>query len=231
MPTQSDKRPTKKRRSAPGRPARLSRELIADAALELVAGGTLVDLTMRTLADRLDATPMALYKHVASRDELAALVVERSFADLALPAMELPAIEWLSRLARSLREIGLAYPGVMDFLLDHGPVVEPALRILDRTVVKLHTAGLGFREAAELHNTFFSWLASSVIRQQRALAAAPKAFRGFFEAARTLPAAEYPGLQRALPHMQGADFDREFQASLRFMLDAVALRIERTRSR
>jgi AcrR family transcriptional regulator len=77
MPTQSDKRPMKKRRSAPGRPARLSRELIADAALELVASGTLVDLTMRTLAGRLEATPMALYKHVAGRDELAALVSTR----------------------------------------------------------------------------------------------------------------------------------------------------------
>ena len=46
----------------PGRPARLSRELIVAAALR----GDLASLTMRELATRLDVSHSALYRWVAT---------------------------------------------------------------------------------------------------------------------------------------------------------------------
>ena len=222
--------PSSTRRQKPGRPARLSAEMIVDTALALVQRSHLSQVTMRALADELGATPMAIYKHVQGRDELELLVVTRSFAALKLPSLELEAIEWLRRVAVQVRAIGLTYPGVMDYLLDHGPVAEPALRIFDRTVTCLHVAGLGYREAGELHNTFFSWLAGSVRRQHAAQAAEPEAFASFLSAARALPAAEYPGLQRALTHMKTVNFDREWKTSLQLLLDAIELRITRSRS-
>jgi len=185
---------------------------------------------MRAVADELGATPMAIYKHVQGRAELELLVVESSFAGLKLPPLALGPLDWLRRVAVQVREIGLTHPGVMDYLLDHGPVAEPALRIFDRTITLLHKAGVGYREATELHNTFFSWLAGSVRRQHAAQASEPDAFASFLTAARALPASEYPGLERALPYLKAVDFDREFKTSLQLLLDAIALRISRRRS-
>jgi len=213
--------------AAIGRPARLSLELIAETALEMVGQSSLDQLSMRALAERLHATPMALYKHVEGRDELNRLVVERSFAALELPPMSLQTLSWLEHLARAVRAIGISYPGVMDYLLEHGPVVHTTLLILDRTVSKLHDAGLTWKEAGEVHNTFFSWLAGSVRREQRVQSGQPAPFSGFLEAARALPEEDFPGLARSLRYMEKLDFESEFTVSLHLLLDAVRLRISR----
>ena len=91
---------------ARGRPARLSRELVVATAVDLVRSGSLTDVTMRALADRLDATPMALYRHVGDREELALLVVDAVFSTLALPDDALPTLDWLKELARAIRALG-----------------------------------------------------------------------------------------------------------------------------
>ncbi|MBZ4421882.1 TetR/AcrR family transcriptional regulator C-terminal domain-containing protein [Myxococcus sp. RHST-1-4] len=189
-------------------------------------------LSMRTLAERLGATPMAMYKHIASRDELVLLAVEAILAPLRFPDERLEPVAWLRELAMRVRAMGLAHRGVMDFLLDQGPVAHTALVVLDRTVRKLHDAGLPWKEAGALHNTFFSWLAGAVRRQEPWDALAPEApppFQRFFAAAAALPASDYPGIAHSLPHMQATDVDREFEASLDFMLEGIQRRIDARR--
>lgn len=206
---------------------KLTRERIVELACEMVREKHLDELSMRALAERLGTTPMALYKHVADRKQLQRLVVERSFSTLELPPAELAVIAWLEQLARDVRTVGLDHPGVMDFVLEHGPLVEGTLRVLDRTVLKLREAGLSFREALELHNTLFSWLAGSVLRQQRTLARQREPFAEFLETARALPKREFPGIARTLSYLEKLDFESEFELSLRLLLDAIATRIER----
>jgi AcrR family transcriptional regulator len=50
--------------------APLSRELVLRAAVDLADAGGVDALSMRNLAQRLGVVPMALYKHVANKDEL-----------------------------------------------------------------------------------------------------------------------------------------------------------------
>ena len=47
-----------------GRPARLSRESVVDAAEAIVSQEGIDALTMRRLASELGSSPMALYRHV-----------------------------------------------------------------------------------------------------------------------------------------------------------------------
>jgi AcrR family transcriptional regulator len=49
---------------------RLSRERVLRAAIDHADAGGLQALTMRTLAEMLEVAPMALYRHVANKDEL-----------------------------------------------------------------------------------------------------------------------------------------------------------------
>lgn len=215
-----------------GRPPRLSRELAVEAAVAIVRTGGMQSLTMRALADELGATPMALYRHVGDRDELAFLVVDRVMSRVALPDSSLPALAWLRALAREVRDVGRAHRGVMDVLLEEGPAVRSTLVILDAVVRKLHDEGATWKEAAALHNTFFSWLAATIRREERWAARGREAplLRRFVETARAMSPSDFPGLAHVLPHMPGGDVDKEFESSLSFMLDGIAERLGAARS-
>lgn len=96
-------------RAAPGRPARLSRDQIVAAALD----GDVGTLTMRELATRLGVSHSALYRWVASRDEVFDLVSE-VIVERILPTDE-PGPDtwrdWLARLAWAMHDEFLSVPG------------------------------------------------------------------------------------------------------------------------
>lgn len=54
----------------PGRPPRLSREAILEAALGLIERSPREPLTLSRVAEEVDAVPAALYRHVGGHDEL-----------------------------------------------------------------------------------------------------------------------------------------------------------------
>lgn len=65
--------PARKRAAAKrgrGRPARLSRQAILEAALALIERSPDEPLTLSRVAEEVDAVPAALYRHVGSHDEL-----------------------------------------------------------------------------------------------------------------------------------------------------------------
>jgi AcrR family transcriptional regulator len=64
-----------------GRPPRISRQKIAEAAHEIGLDG----LTLRAVADRLGVSIAALYHHVSGKDELMRLAAEHSAAKVPVP--------------------------------------------------------------------------------------------------------------------------------------------------
>jgi AcrR family transcriptional regulator len=64
-----------------GRPPRISRQMIAEAAHEVGLEG----LTLRAVADRLGVSIAALYHHVSGKDELMRLAAEQSAAKVPVP--------------------------------------------------------------------------------------------------------------------------------------------------
>jgi AcrR family transcriptional regulator len=58
------------------RRARLNRQRVLQAAVSLADGAGIVELSMRRLAQELHVVPMALYKHVANKEELLDGMVE-----------------------------------------------------------------------------------------------------------------------------------------------------------
>ena len=63
----------------------LDRDRVVRAAIALADEGGLGSLTMRKLAEKLDVVPMALYKHVANKDELLDAMVDVVFGELEFP--------------------------------------------------------------------------------------------------------------------------------------------------
>lgn len=63
-----------------GRPARLSRDAICNAALELLAGDGARDFSLRALGIHLGVDPTAIYRHFADKDDLLREVGDRGLA-------------------------------------------------------------------------------------------------------------------------------------------------------
>jgi AcrR family transcriptional regulator len=71
----------------------LSRAVVLDAAVALADRAGLEAFSMRGLAQELGVVPMALYKHVANKDELLDGMVDTVFSEIELPSGEL---DWRS---------------------------------------------------------------------------------------------------------------------------------------
>ena len=64
---------------------RLTTERIVDTAMALMAAQGYDAVSMRSLAKALDTGPASLYQHVANRDELDQLVIDRIARQLEIP--------------------------------------------------------------------------------------------------------------------------------------------------
>ena len=67
------------------RRARLSRDKVLRAAMAVADAGGLETLTMRTLGQELGVGPMALYRHVANKDDMVDGIVDLVFDEIELP--------------------------------------------------------------------------------------------------------------------------------------------------
>jgi len=76
--------------------ARLNRDRVLAAAVALADAEGLEAVSMRRLADHLDVVPMALYKHVANKEELIDGMVDAIVLDFDAPELALVA-EWRMR--------------------------------------------------------------------------------------------------------------------------------------
>jgi len=77
--------------TAEPRRARLNRERVLRAAVALADEGGIESLSMRKLAEELGVVPMALYKHVANKDELLDGMIDVIVAEIDPPRTDL---EW-----------------------------------------------------------------------------------------------------------------------------------------
>jgi AcrR family transcriptional regulator len=130
--------------------ARLARDSVLRAGLELADEGDLDAVTLRRLADRLGVTPMALYRHVAGKSDLLDGMADLLYAELDVPE---PGDDWwseLAALARSTRRVLLAHPAAAP--LFSRPLAGPhSVKLAELILGTLRRAGFRPAETEELH--------------------------------------------------------------------------------
>jgi AcrR family transcriptional regulator len=131
-----------------GRRAQISRSAILDAALALADEHGLDAVTMSAVAARLHVTPMALYRHVAGKDDLLDGLVEVLLTEMPPPAADLPWPDRLGHLATALRSTAARHPAVFPLLLQRPAATEHARRVRDGVCAALRQAGLDAGQAA-----------------------------------------------------------------------------------
>ena len=140
-----------------GRPARLSRAGIVGVALDLVDAEGVEALTMRALARRLGADPMAVYRHVRDKADLLGAMCDAVVADLPPLDMRGPWRPQVARLAGTLRARLAAHPGLLPVLAG-APVTPASLATTQQVLALLAAQGVPARVAAEGFGAVFSYV-------------------------------------------------------------------------
>jgi TetR/AcrR family tetracycline transcriptional repressor len=135
----------------PGKP-QLSKATVVERALKLADADGLEALTIRKLAQELGVTPMALYWHFRSKDELLVGLAERVWSEIDVTVG--PAAPWsdqLRGLLWSLIGVLRAHPSAPWLLIDHEATNEAAMRATEVTLELLRSgAGFSPEQASEI---------------------------------------------------------------------------------
>ena len=198
--------------------ARLSKATVTDRALKLADADGLEALTIRKLAQDLGVTPMALYWHFRSKEDLLEGVAEQIWSEIDVPVD--PSVPWPDQLQGGLESlIGVlrAHPAAPQLLLEHEKRNEAALRATEAALEILRSAGFDAQHASEIARSTL-WTGIMLVMSESGyhpeLSQDERAEwqrRSQIELA-MLPAAKYPRLVECAAPM--ADCDPEFHYRL-----------------
>jgi TetR/AcrR family tetracycline transcriptional repressor len=128
----------------------LSRAAIVERALSVMDTDGPDAVTIRRLAQEFGVTPMALYWHVANKDELLDAMGDALLASVVTPPK---AGSWSAQLRAVVEALVAAmapHPAAAELVLPRILVTEPGLRITEHTLALLENAGFSREQAADL---------------------------------------------------------------------------------
>ena len=211
-------------------PARtpLSQEAIVDVALRILAAEGYDALSMRRVATELGTGAASLYAHVANKDELLKLAIDRVFADIAFPEPDPGCwVEQLRDVLGQTRGVFQAHPGLARAMLGRVPMGPNGLRLIEGFMGLLRAGGLPDRVAAWAGDVISLYVVASVFEEDVRYAAHGETSHEEVEAwaaqmkayVKSLPAETYPNMiALAEPMFETGGLDGRFEFGLDLML-------------
>jgi AcrR family transcriptional regulator len=144
---------------------RLTRERVLRAAVALADRDGLDSLTMRRLGGELGVEAMALYKHVANKEEILDGIVELVVAEIEIPA---PGSEWRTAMrqrAISARRVLRRHPWAIGLMESRDSPGSATLRYLDAVIASLRHGGFSVEMAAHAFWLLDSYVYGHVIQE------------------------------------------------------------------
>jgi AcrR family transcriptional regulator len=151
-----------------GAKAILTRDAIAKAALEALASGGPMGLTMRKVAALLDTGPSSLYAHVKNLEDLQGLVLDEMTATIALTpaASESGPVEPVVTLMQSFATALRQHPGTAAIALTTPPVGAGFLDFAEAFAITLHALGIGPAETMGAFDKLVLLVTATVAEQE-----------------------------------------------------------------
>ncbi|QKW23093.1 TetR/AcrR family transcriptional regulator [Kitasatospora sp. NA04385] len=185
---------------------KLTKERIVDAGMAVFAEVGYQNLSMRQVADRLDAHAGSLYYHVRGKDELLALMADRicrhahDAGTAALAALP-PDADWRDSVeaqARALRLSVKQHPGGAQLFAESpGMLSTGALSLMERLLRTFLDAGLPADHCAIAADVLLSHVTGFVLQEQNQPAVPP-----------TVTAEQYARLREQFPLLTGPLMER-----------------------
>ncbi|MDQ3957687.1 MAG: TetR/AcrR family transcriptional regulator [Actinomycetota bacterium] len=203
----------------------LSRDRVLRAAVALADEGGIESLSMRKLGHELGVVPMALYKHVSSKDDMLDGMVDVVFGEIDLPSED---VDWktaMRRRAVSAREVLARHPwaiGLTESRVRPGPA---NLRHHDSVIGCLREAGFSIAMAMHAYSALDSYIYGFALQEKSLPFDTPEEVG---EVAETIlshfPAGDYPYLtETVVQHVAkpGYDYGDEFDFGLDLILEGL----------
>jgi TetR/AcrR family transcriptional regulator, tetracycline repressor protein len=201
-----------------GERTRLTKYAVVDQALRLADADGLDALTIRKLATELGVTPMALYWHFRSKDELLDGLAERVWSEIDTDVdAAAPWHEQLRGLLESLLRVLRAHPAAAPLLLATEKQNESALRATEVTLEVLRVAGFDPDHASEIARSTL-WTGLTLVMSEPGIDELAPEERAESQRRKqvvfaSLPTARYPRLVECAVPMTACD-DPEFHYEL-----------------
>lgn len=204
---------------------RLGRERIVRSAIQHADQAGLAALTMRQVAKLLGVAPMALYRHVSSRDDLIDAMIDVVFGEISLPlgrtgwkpAMRERALSLYEALARHRWAIGM-----MESRRRPGPA---NLRHHDAVIGKLREAGFTIGAVGHAYSLLDGYIYGFALTKMTLPFDTPAEIDAMAQDMfQPFPASEYPNLAEFVTgHVlkPGYDYSKEFEYGLDVILDGL----------
>ncbi|MGH1523886.1 TetR/AcrR family transcriptional regulator [Leifsonia sp. L25] len=215
--------------------SRLTRDVVLARALERADAAGLDALSMRALAAELGVVPMALYKHVANKEELIDGMVDLVWAEVEPPAIAdadsgAPALPWREAMrarAASLRAALRRHPWAVGLMESR---MRPGLANLaahNAMMGCLREAGFSFRATVHATSVLDAYVYGFALQEKTLPFDTPEE-SGEAAAAKseTVPpevALQFPYLLEVVAELAqaGYDYDEEFATGLDLILEGI----------
>lgn len=197
-------------------------ERVIAAAIGVIDADGHEALTMRRVADELGTGAASLYRHVASREELIALVVDDVIGSLS--GAPPPGVGWRASaewLARRFREHLLAHRGVVP-LISAAQLLGPSSMLGREVAISLLVAaGFAPEDAVRSYLAILHFVVATVQLDVRAAARAPAERRVLRELFASQDPDRFPTVVAHAGLLAAQRSEDEFEFGLRAMLDGI----------
>ena len=206
---------------------------MVDRAMQLADTVGLDALTIRKLAQELGVTPMALYWHFRSKDDLLEGMAEQVWSEIDVNVD--PSVPWWAQLQgglESLLKALRAHPSAPQLVLEHEKRNDAALRATEATLEVLLSAGFDPQHASEIARATL-WTGITLVMSeagyQPELSAEERAeYRRRNEIyLAMLPAPRYPRLVQCATQMADCDPDFHYRLGVEMFIAGVRAMAER----
>ena len=203
----------------------VTRDRVLDAALALADEGGIEALSMRRIGKALGVEGMALYNHVANKDEILDGIVERVLAEIPLPSMDGDWKQEMRERAGAARRVFLRHPWAIGLLEARHAGSSPArLGYYDAVLGCLRAAGFTATLSMRAFSVIDSFLYGFILQELSLPFDDSASLEEVGEDLLRQMADAYPHLTEATVQAiaDGWDYSEQFQFGLDLILDALA---------
>jgi len=196
--------------------AKLSREMIENAAFAVIEEEGLAGFSMRKLAAALGCEAMSIYHHFPSQAHLYEALVDRQISRIMIPGNDM---SWRERARvgmQEFRRVATEHPAFAPFIVVYRMNSPPCLAKLDSIIGVFKDGGFGTELSARLFRAMSYYLMGAILDETAGYAKGPSAVTivSNEELAR-----DYPSVMAAGAYFGSTGFDKTFDLGLEMLLD------------
>ena len=200
----------------------LTLETVVLAAVDVIDADGVGALTMRRLAARLGCSPMAVYRHVATKQDLIRAISEHYLADIELPDTDgMPWDEAIVAVVSVLHHAVLERAALVEIVAIQHVDAVAIFRAEEAILRGLLSAGLSDRDAVRGLSVITSYTVGATQRRAEQRAGSPgEVYR--LQRLHQLPADTFPTLRALAGELVSVDLGLSFEDGLRLLLQGIA---------